>query len=130
MFDDATVKTLYDTYQRKSSSLVCVDEFQEDVSRILYVSRLLRKYDKRGSTNLRLLINHIIILYNVFGNDVTHVMISNINTDLHPHLYGLLSFFKRLPVDLEGLKDESIINYINKELDENGEKSYRYIHRL
>lgn len=42
-------------------------EFEEDLARLLYIKRLLTKYYSSGVLNDRLILNHIIVLYNVFG---------------------------------------------------------------
>jgi|TARA_A100001391_G_scaffold186490_1_gene155703 hypothetical protein len=46
----------------------CVDiiEFNEDVNRIKYLRRLFRRYSTQGDMNHRLILNHLIALYNVF----------------------------------------------------------------
>lgn len=112
MFDTATTTRLYQLYVEQHGSLVCMDEFQEEVSRILYISRLLRKFKNSGETNVRLLVNHVIILYNVFDNKVTPIVFDAINNDLHPELRGLLSYFNRLPKGLTGETNMGIIEYI------------------
>ena len=43
------------------------DEFEEDLKRFLYIKRLLSKYHTTGVLKERLLLNHLIILHNVFG---------------------------------------------------------------
>ena len=45
----------------------CMDleEFQEDLKRIKYIKRLFKKYLETGSLRTRLIVNHIIVLYNV-----------------------------------------------------------------
>ena len=47
----------------------CVDEkeFLDDLKRFKYLKRLFRKYDTSKDLKMRLIINHIIILANVFG---------------------------------------------------------------
>jgi hypothetical protein len=46
----------------------CVlSEFEHDVHRLKYVKKLFRKYKKTGEIRERLILNHIIILGNVFG---------------------------------------------------------------
>lgn len=42
------------------------DEFEEDVTRVLFIFRLINRYVTKGDTNYRLLINHVIVFYNVF----------------------------------------------------------------
>jgi hypothetical protein len=46
----------------------CMDqiEFEEDLNRIKYIKRLFRKYKAGGELRERLILNHLIILYNVF----------------------------------------------------------------
>ena len=42
-------------------------EFHDDMKRFKYIKRLLRKYKETGVLKERLLLNHIIILKNLFG---------------------------------------------------------------
>ena len=44
-------------------------EFHDDMKRFKYIKRLLKKYKMSGELKERLLINHIIILRNLFGNE-------------------------------------------------------------
>ena len=44
-----------------------MEEFQEDLNRIKYIKRLLSKYEKSGELRERLILNHIIVLNNLFG---------------------------------------------------------------
>ena len=55
----------------------CVDEaeFLDDMKRFRYLKRLFRKHDTSGELKLRLIINHIIILSNVFGVDATTTLL-------------------------------------------------------
>ncbi len=55
----------------------CVDEaeFWDDLKRFRYLKRLFRKYDTSGELKMRLIINHIIILSNVFGVDATTTLL-------------------------------------------------------
>ena len=55
----------------------CVDskEFLDDMKRFKYLKRLFRKYDTSGELKMRLIINHIIILSNVFGVDAATTLL-------------------------------------------------------
>ena len=44
-------------------------EFHDDMKRFKYIKRLLKKYKMGGELKERLLINHIVILRNLFGNE-------------------------------------------------------------
>lgn len=50
------------------SNLQCYDvqEFEEDLDRIKYIKRLFYRYKEKGELKERLILNHMIILYNVF----------------------------------------------------------------
>lgn len=47
----------------------CIDtiEFLEDLKRIKYIRRLINKYIETGEIKEQLVLNHLIVLYNVFG---------------------------------------------------------------
>ena len=55
----------------------CVDEqeFLDDMKRFKYLKRLFRKYDTSEELKVRLIINHIIVLSNVFGVDATTTLL-------------------------------------------------------
>ena len=44
-------------------------EFWDDIKRFKYLKRLFRKYETTGSIKIRLVVNHIVVLQNVFGID-------------------------------------------------------------
>lgn len=54
----------------------CFDtmEFYEDLARFKYIKRLLNRYEESGDLKERLIINHLIILYNVFGIAATKML--------------------------------------------------------
>ena len=45
------------------------EEFYDDIKRFKYLKRLFRKYDITGDIKIRLILNHLIVLQNVFGAD-------------------------------------------------------------
>lgn len=58
---------LYCAKHYDSSLCATTEEFYEDVKRIKYIKKLLTRYTKTGELKERLILNHIIILNNVFG---------------------------------------------------------------
>ena len=52
----------YDNPQCKN-----LDEFNEDIKRIKYIKKLLTRYIQTGDLKERLILNHLVILNNVFG---------------------------------------------------------------
>ena len=65
-------------------------EFHDDMKRFKYIKRLLKKYKVSGVLKERLLLNHIIILRNLFGNEACVTLLLY---KTHPeHLAALKSF--------------------------------------
>jgi len=63
----------------------CFDtlEFYEDLSRFKYIKRLFNRYEESGELKERLIVNHLIILYNVFGPATTRMLFFKLNSHLH-----------------------------------------------
>jgi len=51
------------------------EEFQEDIKRFKYLKRLLKKHHEGGDLKERLILNHIIVLTNVFGVDASSTLL-------------------------------------------------------
>ena len=78
----------------------CVDEqeFLDDMKRFKYLKRLFRKYDTSKDLKMRLIINHIIILANVFGVDAaTTLLFFKIERNHWPILKAFLVFLQYMP---------------------------------
>lgn len=76
-------------------------EFEDDLKRIKYIKRLLRKYRQTGDCKERLILNHIIILSNVFGVEATvNMLFFKVDTDDYPTLKTFLLFLNYLPTRL------------------------------
>jgi hypothetical protein len=75
-----------------------IEEFHEDINRIKYLKRLFRKYKTTGILRERLILNHIIIFYNIFGIEAaTRLLFTRIEQDLHPYLKTFVVFLNNLP---------------------------------
>lgn len=55
----------------------CYDtqEFYDDLNRFKYLKRLFNRYEESGDLRERLIINHLIVLYNIFGAEPTTRML-------------------------------------------------------
>ena len=49
-------------------------EFEEDMKRFLYLKKLFSRYKASGELRERLILNHIIVLYNLFGENTTKML--------------------------------------------------------
>lgn len=77
-------------------------EFEDDLKRIKYVKRLLRKYRQTGEFKERLVLNHIIILSNVFGVEPTvNMLFFKVDQEDYPLLKTILIFLNYLPTHLK-----------------------------
>ena len=73
--DDNIVYIAMKNYQNPSCKNI--EEFQEDYNRIKYVKRLFNRYEQSGVLRERLILNHIITIYNVFGVEASSRMLFN-----------------------------------------------------
>ena len=78
-----------------------MEEFQEDMNRIKYIKRLLGKYEKSGSLRTRLILNHLIILNNVFGSEACcRILFYKIENNFHSYLKSFLEYLLYLPYEI------------------------------
>jgi hypothetical protein len=76
---------------------VTKEDFDEDLKRIRYIKKLLRKYKKDGVLKSHLLLNHLIVLFNVFNDAAIPLLFYNLEKDLWPSLKSFLLFLNRIP---------------------------------
>jgi len=87
-----------------------IEEFKEDILRVKYIKRLLLKYKKNNDLKERLILNHIIILQNVFGAEgCTRILFYKIPKELHSYLKAFLEYLQYLPYEIPEV-DLSTIN--------------------
>lgn len=68
-------------------------EFNDDLSKIKYVKRLLKKYRRTGKIRPILLLNHLMILGNVFGREAaSRMLFYKLESDIHPPLKTVLLY--------------------------------------
>ena len=92
-------------------------EFEDDLKRFKYIKRLLRKYHDTGILKERLLLNHIIVLHNVFGSDAcATLLLYKIQEEYWSALKSFLLFLNILKDDeLEHIKtDEKVYNTLKE----------------
>ena len=85
-------------------------EFHDDMKRFKYIKRLLRKYKETGIFKERLLLNHIIILNNLFGPEAcVTLLLFKIQKEYWETLKSFLLYLNMIR------RDE--LNYINENID-------------
>ena len=73
------------------------EDFDKDLNHFKYIKRLLKRYKKTGELKEHLLINHFIILYNIFGEATTPMLFYKIESEMYSQIKTFLIFLNRLP---------------------------------
>jgi hypothetical protein len=73
------------------------EDFEDDLKRIKYIKRLLKKYKNTGVLKTHLVLNHLTILFNVFNDAAVPLLFYNLDRDLWPAIKSFLIFLNRLP---------------------------------
>lgn len=97
-------------------------EFEEDIKKFLYLKKLLSRYKNNGELRERLILNHIIVLYNIFGDSATRMLFHKIDESCWDILVTFLVYLERMPesvpeyniVASEFRLDETIIATLRK----------------
>ena len=76
---------------------VTMEDFESDLKRIRYVKRLLKKYKNTGEIKTHLVLNHLIVLFNVFSDATVPLLFYNLDQDLWSSLKSFLLFLNRFP---------------------------------
>jgi hypothetical protein len=78
-----------------------IDEFNDDLKRFKYLKRLFKKYNNGKDLKERLILNHIIILNNLFGTDAaTKMLFFKIDKKFWPQLKTFLVFLNFMPIEV------------------------------
>lgn len=87
-----------------------ISEYESDIKRFNYIKRLINKYLKTNIPHDRLILNHIIILYNVFGvEQTTRMLFYFLPENQYAILKSYLIFLNLLPKIVKGINNRTII---------------------
>jgi len=76
---------------------VSKEDFEKDLNHFKYIKRLLRRYKSTGELKTHLLLNHFIILYNIFGDAATPMLFFKIERDLWSITKTFILFLNKFP---------------------------------
>ena len=76
---------------------VTKDDFEDDLKRIKYVKRLLKRYKNTGVLKTHLILNHLTVLFNVFDDAAVPLLFYNLEKELWSYIKSFLVFLNRLP---------------------------------
>ena len=75
-------------------------EFEEDLKKFLYLRKLITRYKKDNELKERLILNHIIVIYNVFGQNATRMLFYKIEPEYWDVLVTFLLYLGHMPEQL------------------------------
>lgn len=102
--------TMYAMRAYQSSNCI-MSEFEDDIKHIKYVKRLLRKYKHTKVLKERLILNHLIILYNMFGTEAaTRMLFVKIHPEDYVTLKTFLLFLNYMPDVVHGIFGNNILS--------------------
>ena len=86
-------------------------EFYDDLKRFVYLKRLFNQYESKGTLKINLILNHMRVLYNVFGVKTTDMLFLKLESH-ESLLKTFLVFLQRMPekINAIGIKNRSIIS--------------------
>lgn len=73
------------------------EDFYDDLKRFKWIKRLLKKYKNNNDFNVHLLINHFIILYNIFGDAATPLLFFKIDSNYWSLIKTIIVYLGRFP---------------------------------
>ena len=74
-----------------------MEDFEEDLKRFKYIKRLLKKYVVSGELKHHLILNHLIICFNLFGEGAIPLLFYKIEKEYWSILKTFLLFLNRIP---------------------------------
>jgi hypothetical protein len=110
MFDDLNEDNFMLYAAKAYTSPHCImSEFEGDIKRTKYLKRLFRRYKVTKSLKERLILNHIILLNNVFGTESTaRILFYKIDERDYDLLKTFLSYLNILPDVIYGINGKTI----------------------
>jgi hypothetical protein len=111
-FDDLTNENIMMYAVKAYDKPNCVmSEFKDDMKKFNYLKRLFKRYRKLGEVKEQLVLNHIVVLYNVFGAEVvTRLLFFKVAKDDYSALKTYLLFLSCMPEKVKGIKGHDIIS--------------------
>jgi len=113
IFDDLNEKNflLYAMKEYNNPQCVQVEEFYDDLKKVKYIKRLFNQYLNEGILKERLLLNHIIVFYNVFPvRSATRILFLKIEEEFWPILKTFLVYLSYMPEIIDSINGRAIVS--------------------
>ena len=113
VFDDLNEKNflLYAMKEYDNPQCVQVEEFYDDLKKVKYIKRLFNQYLNEGVLKERLLLNHIIVFYNVFPvRSATRILFLKIEEEFWPILKTFLVYLSYMSEIIDSINGRTILS--------------------
>jgi hypothetical protein len=112
VFDNLTSENIIIYAMKIYDKPNCImSEFKEDMKRFNYLKRLFRRYRKIGEIKELLVLNHLVVLYNVFGAEaLTRLLFFKMSKEDQPIVKTYLIFLSCMPDVVKGIKGQDILS--------------------
>jgi hypothetical protein len=112
MFENLTSDNLIIYAMKAYDRPDCImSEFKNDMKRFNYLKRLFLRYRKDGELRERLIINHLVVIYNLFGTEVsTRILFYKMSKEDYSTLKTYLLFLNFMPEIIRGIKGRNLIS--------------------
>ena len=113
IFDDLNEKNflLFAMKEYDNPQCVQVEEFYDDLKKVKYIKRLFNQYLNEGVLKERLLLNHIIVFYNVFPvRSATRILFLKIEEEFWPILKTFLVYLSYMPEIIDSINGRAILS--------------------
>ena len=109
-FDDLSNENIMIYAMKVYDKPNCImSEFKEDMKRFNYLKRLFRRYSKVGEMREQLVLNHLVVLYNVLGVEAsTSLLFFKMAKSDYSALKTYLLFLSCMPDVVRGIKGQDI----------------------
>ena len=111
LFDDLNEDNyiMFATKYYDNPQCTTVEEFNDDLNKIKYVKRLFNRFLETGELRTNLILNHLIVIYNVFENEAaTRMLFFRVEKKFYSLLKPFLIFLNRLPETVKGIDGKNI----------------------
>lgn len=113
---------LYAMHHYDNTQCYSLSEFEDDLKKFLYLKKLISRYKNNGELKERLILNHIIVLYNLFGDATTNMLFFKVEESCWDVLITFLVYLNRMPETIpeygiilsEYVLDEKVISTLRK----------------
>lgn len=99
ILDDSTF-LIYAAKHYDMKTAASADDFYEDLKRFQHLRRLFKRYHEDGDLRVRLILNHLIVIYNCFGSAATNMLYMRLE-EYHTYLKPFVVFLNFMPNEVE-----------------------------